>query len=248
VFSNFTFQGWSSLSQRVENVANRKCGPFQNPVATPVYLEMTSVPKEGSLTVIFLGNATGVNIHWPRKLPVPCPGHIHCKSDVHRSRTVWKGYAPVEVWRPKPHADWCPTVLEITERLDELLKGREYRGEVWTLCRQPGRQGHFEVTGHLIESRSPDSIRDPFCVRGVVQRVYRTTHIDFGVESPLPPRIFLSPTTSAPPPLNVTDEAQKDRPPTDAEKLEFRRKIEQMTGRRPGAASTHNGNGKGGVL
>jgi len=227
-------------------VANRNRGPFQNPTGVPVYLELTSVPQEGSITVIFLANSIGVNIHWPRRTPVPCPGHVHCKTDVHRSRTVWKGYAAVEIWRPKPHADWCPTVLEITERLDELLKGRDYRGEVWSLFRQSGRQGHAEVTGHLLQTRASDSCRDPFRVEGVVQRIYRTPHIDFGAESPLPPRVFLAPSQMDPPPTTGTEHQSNDRPPTEAEKQEFRRKIAEMNGQRRSPQPSHSGNGQGG--
>jgi len=161
---------------------------------------LLSVPKEGTATVRLLGPASGILTHWAKKRPLACPGANACPQMVHRLSTVWKGYAPAEVWCDAPKRHWQPVVLEITERLWEVLSGQALRGQVWQLGRVAGDRGRIEVTGRLLDLLDPRTLRTDVQVQPVVCRVYRTTEIAWDVRPVMPARQVLAPIADAPPP------------------------------------------------
>jgi hypothetical protein len=180
---------------------NRVAEPRGGSAPTPAQqVSLLSVPKAGTATVRLLGHARGILTHWAKKRPLACPGPVLCPSVVHRLSTVWKGYAPAELWREAPFRDWMPCVLEITERLWELMHGHALRGEVWELFRAAGDHGRVEVSGRLLDLLDPRGLRADVQVEPVVCRVYRTTEIAWDVGPVLPARQLLLPVTDAPPP------------------------------------------------
>lgn len=169
------------------------------PPGQSVDVDCVAVPKEGTLVVRWLDQLSGMLSHWGKERGIACPGEQWCPAAIHRGKTNWKGYAPAEYWRPSPYEDWCPAVVEVTERLYELLSARELRGEVWRLWRQVGRARCKEVSGELIDTVDPGQLRLPFAVEPTLYRVYRTTHILLGVAPLLPPRLNLEPSKGPPP-------------------------------------------------
>lgn len=201
-------------------------------------LRITAVPQDGTaITVRFLGNYLGIHTHWSGKSSVPCCQE--CPNTLHRGKVVWKGFGAVERWRDEPYCDWEPTVLEITERLDESLYGLELRGQVYQLGRTLGAHSKPEVTathlGQDVENLSPC-----FDARPVVERMYRpATPIVWGLRPLCPPRMFVSPVKAPRPPFIPS--AQVESPPvrSAAEMQDERLQIKAMgilmrKGRYPG--------------
>lgn len=154
-------------------------------------IEMLCVPAEGFLVVRFLDDWRGILTHWGKKRPIACPGPDNCPTAIHRGRSIWKAYAPGEYWRDQPFEDWCPAVVELTERCVEQMQAHVLRGEVWKLQRQIGRNGTKEVAAECVDEINADRLRKPFGVEPVVWRVFGTRDIAFDVEPYLPARDFV---------------------------------------------------------
>lgn len=181
-------------------------------------VELLSVPKQGTVTVRFLGPCVGILTHWPARRhngratpPIACGGPLACPNVVHRLSTCWKGYAPCEAWREEPMRRWFPFVLEITERLWELLHKETLRGQQWELFRVANERGNVEVSGRCLDLLDPRTLRTDVQIEPVVCRVYRTTQIEWGVQPVMPPRQFLKPSDGPPPPTAA--------PPMDPRKI-----------------------------
>lgn len=202
----------------------RRPRPAYEPGAA-IELEMLAVPKEGSVTVRFLGEARSILTHRIKDESFACPGEEHCPTANHRARTTWKAYAPVEAWRPAPHDDWMPAVLEITERLWGKLRGRPIKGEVWKLFRQTGRHGYREVCGSPQGLVLPERLRTDVTVEEVVKRVYRTTLIAWDVEEYLPAPPILEPSKDQPP---QTDRVKNPKPRPKDESMSNREFVERL--------------------
>lgn len=177
----------------------------QPPPGALVEVEVVSVPKEGRITVRFLGHIRGILTHWGKSASVACPGPESCPTVTHRGRTLWKGYIAAEWWRSGQYQDWCPCAFEVTQRLGELMRGAELRGTVWTCRREVGRSGVKEVVGEQVDEVDPDRLRHAFSVEPAVCRVYGTTRVLFDVEPYLPPPVVL-PAAAGPPPAESAGE------------------------------------------
>jgi hypothetical protein len=205
--------------------------------ARPYIPQVVSVPKTGEITVCFCAPWDGIITHYTRDGTVPCPGEEDCPAAIHRIRPIFRGYAPVRVHVAQA-ALWVPEVLEVTEHLEEALRGRHVAGEVWVLSRKVGKRKTRPVVGRYLETRHVDGVFDPFDVRPVVHRMYHTDRIRWGCTNPVPPRLMLQ-AVEAPPP-----DAGSIAPPT-ARPGETHEEIMQRL-RRDGArlASTPLPNGR----
>jgi hypothetical protein len=169
---------------------------------TPSHREavrIVSVPLAGELAVLFCGPIEGLLVHRYQGRGWGCPGEESCLPVVHRSRTLYYGYAPAHVWRPRQE-DWCPGVLEITEALEELLRGRRLVGEVWLLQRQTTKKKTGPVGGVLLECKDPGVTPPAFDIRAPLYRLYHSTTLQLGVPNPLPRKLLLPPVKMDPPP------------------------------------------------
>lgn len=208
----------------------------------PVPIELLSIFEVKKCTVRFLGEPLSCLTHWTSKGSVACPGKEECKTETHRSRTMWKAYAPVERWRDVPHEDWLPEVLEITENLWRAMKDHDLRAEIWTLFLQVSRFEKNEVWGEHVDTINADHLRQPFDVKPTVFRIYRTIDIQFGVESYLPAVPVLEPSAGARP-KNLVGLGQTPKVASPSETKEFaRRQKERLQG--IGAMPNGDGNGK----
>jgi len=188
--------------------------------ARPV--RILSVPLDVPLTVLFLGEYVGLLTHWVRGRSLPCPGVEHCPPAVHRTRRIWKGYAPVEAWFPLEHV-WIPAVLEITEALEEVLHGTCLRGSVYMLSREREGRNTHPVIGLFCEKREGDQLRQAFNVAPVLQRFYHAEELHLGVPNPIPPRLMFEPSQgripSLPAVLAREEELQRPAKPGEIRKL-----------------------------
>ena len=164
-------------------------GP-QNPL---VELRVEHAPPKGYRVVRFLGPYRGIITHWLRGRGVACPGREKCKAETHRLRNTWKGYAPAEYWRDKPHEDWCPCVWEVTENLLTFLEGRTLRGEVWKFWQEVIKADVYKHVGECIDENNADCLRPAFNVEPGVWRCYHTKEIEWDVEPVMPPRELMLP-------------------------------------------------------
>lgn len=160
---------------------------------------MFAVPEFGEVHVRLLGEMSSMLQHYNGGKPIACPGEGRCPSAIHRGDTRWKGYVAAERWRDGKFQDWLPCVLEVTRSLSVLMRGRVLRGETWKLWRAPGLYGKLEVTGEHVDTSDDDGWESPDFWLSVVERVYGTKEILWGVEPPLDDVAPLLPKKSAPP-------------------------------------------------
>lgn len=161
-------------------------------------VRIASVPEHDPVIVRFLGPLQGLPTHHTRKEgSVACEGDI-CPPAIHRLKRVWKFYGAAEEWRHSEKV-WRPCVLEVTECLEELLRGRRLRGEVWMLIREGDRGKSSRVTGTLCETLSDVMLTAEFDIYPVLQRRYRVEKLLLGLPNPTPPRLLLSDVVAAPP-------------------------------------------------
>lgn len=153
-------------------------------------VRVLSVPLGAPVVVRFLGPVQGLLLHWHGGRSVPCQGQGDCPATIHRSRTLWRGYGPVEGW-DEPWRLWRPAVLEVTEGLEEYLRGRTLRGEVWQLVRDGALGKRAPVEGVFCEALDDGKVSPWFDPLPVLQRFYHTTAISLGALNPLPPRTTL---------------------------------------------------------
>lgn len=204
-------------------------------VPPPLPVTILSATRALSVTVRFLGGYSGILEHWKGDASRPCPGVGSCPRAIHGSKTVWKGFAPVQSWSQE-RSYWEFAVLELTESLEELLAGRDLRGEVWHLYAELGAKGRKRVTGQFVEKCSIVLIPMAFDTRPVVCRAYHTQDIEWGVCNPTPRRLYLIPTVDAGPAFSKLAGTNTPEPTDPAELLALRKRLGAALGRRPGAS------------
>jgi hypothetical protein len=178
-----------------------------------------SVPLNVLVYVRFLDAIRGLPTHFYSGRSVPCQGQ-ECLPAAHKGRQVWKFYGPGEVWEPGPKL-WRPWVLEITENLEEQLRGLQLRGQVWALERSGKTPKKSVVTGMYCETLDERSVPRPFDVESVLMRFFRVATLNLGLPSPIPPRLLLSPREGKEPQLPGCVPDLAPRPPTEEEKIKF---------------------------
>lgn len=162
-------------------------------------VRIVSVPLAGEIVVLFCAPLEGLLVHRVQGRPVACPGEGSCAPGVHRGRTLYYGYAPVRVWRARDES-WVAAVLEVTEHLEELLRGRTLPGELWLLRRECERKKTGPCVGVFLETRAAADTPPPFDVRPALCRLYHTTELALGVGNPIPARVHLPKLSLSPPP------------------------------------------------
>lgn len=160
------------------------------PPVQPVRIRSVAVNEV--LAVRFLGPIHGLITHQHAGRSTPCLGLGDCPSTVHKQRMVFKAYGPAEIWdRNNDH--WQPVVMEVTENLEEILRGRTLRGEVWLLARDGPGKPNDPVTGVYIEQAEATGLRPGFDVKPVLCRVFHCPDLKLGATNPMPPRLYLEP-------------------------------------------------------
>lgn len=192
-------------------------------------MRLLRIGSVGNFVVMFLGRYWGHKEHWARKRSEPCLGPS-CPPGRHSLRTVYYAYAPAEVWDGASNL-WSPVVLQISSNLEEVLRGRTLRGEMWFLRREVEGDRNSALTGHLLENADPSSLLAEFDIRPVLERVMGEAGLCLDVTNDRPGRIIL-PTTQRPgPDLSRFTAAPADPPPLDED---VRRRLRAMANGRFG--------------
>lgn len=206
-----------------------------NPSGSAAVVRIEGVPRGYGIVVVFAGPIVGLLTHWASGRSQACPGAGKCPPNFHRSRTVWKGYAPVRRWQPV-QAAWCAAVLEVTEALEEQLRGRELCGEMWHLMRSLNGKKSGAVGGIFYSRRTEAALLKNFDVVAPIQRLYHTLDLEFGAVNALPAKILEVPVTCDGP---LTEPAAAPREPAKPTTSQ-RETLRKMAGR---MGSPPNGNG-----
>lgn len=215
-----------------------------------------SVPIGPPTFVHFLGQLHGLMTHWTRKGSVPCDGDGKCAPSLHRTAKIFKAYSAVLEWMPG-HNRWRPRVLEATSNLEEYLRNRKLRGEIWSLQREDEKNRQSPVEGAFIELREDPNLPLEFALEDVLCRAYNVTRLLLDVTNPMPARIFLEEIPGAPPviPADLAPQPQHVEDPEQRRRVResfsrHTREMERYARQEPSPAGRddrdgHNGNGNG---
>lgn len=177
--------------------------------------------------VLFLGPLQGHLEHWNGKRSVACPGSDECDKSIHRLRTIFYAYAPVGHFNGQTGC--CePAVLQVTAFLEEQLRGRQLRGQVWSLSRDDARGKTGKVSALFIEQRSPTNIPPAFPVEPPLLRLFNVAKLRLGVRNPNPDPLIIESFEVEPLRLGRLGEAlEPEKPPTPEQmerlRAQFRR-------------------------
>jgi len=179
-----------------------------------------AVPERLPLVVRFLGPVRGLELHWHQKRPVPCAGAADCPQSIHRTSIIWKGYAAVQLWDPAAKL-WRAHALAVTSHLEERLRGRDLRGEVWSVWRDGERGKNDPVYGVLCERLDPSTLTPAFDLLPILLRLYHVRSLRLDIPNETPARIVVAPTADAPPhiPADLVPEVEGSESPEDRERL-----------------------------
>src|SRR6266567_598198 len=186
-------------------------------------VQVLSVPENLPIVVRFLGPYRGLVVHWKSGRSEPCDGPGECNASLHRLPPIWKGYAPVEQW-DGPAKLWRPAALEVTGNLEEVLRDRELRGEVWTLLRRTKKGKTDPVQGVFCERLSDNKLSAFFDVVPVLLRLFNRTSLRLDVPNFTAPKVILEAVAGDAPKLPPEALPNHGEP----EDLEARRSLKEM--------------------
>lgn len=152
------------------------------------------------------GTVNGLSTHWTREGSRLC--REGCPTSLHALGTIWRGYLSVQMWLPDENL-WRAAVLEVTEALEQSMRGEVDRGQVWALARRSSRKktSREPVQGTILEHTDAAGWMEPFDVRPVLATVYHVmpTEIVLDKPSPMPDRLQIP--DEAGPAIEVPDQA-----------------------------------------
>lgn len=183
----------------------------------------------GEPTVVkFLGKLQGLITHFSKRTgSVWCPGPEECPTATHRLGPDFKAYAPVEVWLEKEQV-WRPRVLEATANLEQYLRGRRLRGEVWSLARRNEKNPklpadkYSAVVGAFCERIDDDQLSPEFAIEPVLKRFFGEPRLVLGAVNPMPDKLRLADVKAQPPniPKDLLPPPPPEEDPAEREHME----------------------------
>lgn len=154
------------------------------------FVSLLSIKASASVVVRFTGPIRGAITHWQGKRSIPCEGAGTCRAEVHKLRSVWKGYAPVEQWDGDQRL-WLPMALECTSNLEEALRGQTLRGQSYLLSRDATRDKQGPVNAVFVEQW--ESVGAAIDVQAVLDRMYHPLRVRLDVPNTTPGRVVAEP-------------------------------------------------------
>lgn len=197
---------------------------------------VVAVPDSGTLHVTFLDEIDGVLEHWPSRVSQLCTGVTTCPGNTHRSPTFWKGYTSAECWDYQTRA-WRPCVVEVTECLEEQLRGGALRGQTWALTREKPGKRNSRIVGQLLETVPGDQLTPAFDFRLVLSRIKHCHSILWGVPNPLVPQVRVQTLTRRAPSV-VVEAMQQERQQKPATPEEVRKLVDEARKQQGSSRST----------
>ena len=132
----------------------------------------------------------------------------HASGEVKEGKPViWKGYLSAVQY----HRDikkWVPVVLEVTERLEQDLRGRVARGQLWKISRGP-KDGNKRIPlrGVMGQQQRPEMTPVAIDVYPKLRNdIFRNQEVTLDQENPLPDLVVVVP-LELPPPGEQTEPA-----------------------------------------
>jgi hypothetical protein len=104
---------------------------------------------------------------------------------------IWKGYTPVQVYDQSGDA-WVPAVLEMTERVEAIMRRTFARGQVWELSRPKKTQPDDITAVTAVFSRLINPVLLPmrFPVIPAMKRHYHCEMGALDIPNPMPEPMF----------------------------------------------------------
>lgn len=216
----------------------------QNPPSVSNPVRVFSAPPKPPTHVLFLGRLQGCITHWTKKgqrwRSVYCPGAAECPTAIHRAGTMFKAYAPAEVWIEAEQV-WRPCVFESTANFEHYLRGRSLRGEVWIVHRfdekgDPNKEPakNDPVVGAFCERFPESELSIEFPIEPILARFFGVEKVVLGAANPMPAQIVMADVIGrrpiTPPDLLPAPEPEED-PHKIAELREQMRRSMQGVGR-----------------
>jgi hypothetical protein len=205
----------------------------------PRPVRILRVGEGESHLIRFLAGYAGCIIHYYNGAYVPCLGVVDCDPRIHRCRELWRGWAPAQTWEELSNL-WWPVVLEITEALEEVLRGRQLRGEAWALTRPTVKKKGSPILGVFVDKLEGDKLPRPFDILPILQRAYHMPGIQLGIKNPTPPKLILGPSDLPPPELWKEAMEETSKPQEQMSSAEFRERLKKI-GINLGENGKHNG-------
>jgi hypothetical protein len=164
-----------------------------------VTIRVLSAPKDGSpIAVIFLGPIHGTLTHYTAEGSVACRG-TECPRNLHQKKVIWKGYAAVQVHNKNDRGRYFPAILEVTEKLSELIHSEDPRGQCWVIRRLDLGNDKSEVTALFDSKRHEEGLPREFDVKAAMQRFFRCTDLFWDHAPIIPPPVMAEEWISKPP-------------------------------------------------
>jgi hypothetical protein len=217
---------------------------------TPSSVQVVQIPANVPVTVRFLAGYQGLLTHWLNGRSWPCAGPVDCPAAQHRARTLWRGYAPGETWDQTQRL-WFPGVVPLTEALEEVLRGRELRGEVWLLTRHQEGKKQGTVEGMYCETQEEATVSQPFDIVPILLRFYHCSSLLLGVPNPMPAKVVIPPAAAPAPKLPAGLEQAAPTEATQEQRKLFSERLKNLKSKGAAAANGEahsngsNGDGNG---
>jgi hypothetical protein len=157
--------------------------------------------------VLFLGPLMGHMEHWVSRGTLPCYGERDVCMNHAKGRLLFYAYAAV-LWHDVRTGKPDPWILQATACLEEQLRGRDLRGEVWCLTRDPEAGKNGELSGQFVEKRKPDNLPAEFDIIAPLKRMFQVRKLNIPVANPNPARVvpevpMVEPLVLTPPKVHV---------------------------------------------
>ena len=143
----------------------------------------------------------------------PCAGDEECRSCKTGVAYVSKWYAPVLLYSA-PEEAWVQWVLEVSENLFLVLRGRDLRGEEWRLYREGERGPRNPIFGTFLVQASEAELTEPCDVDAVLRAFYRVQTLPRPGESRIPMRPTSAPVKGRPPQNFATEQRKQVSAPS----------------------------------
>lgn len=153
-----------------------------------------------------------------------CAG-AECMYLCSKLEKTWKGYCAVEQWMPRTKT-YRPYVLEMTERLEQDMRGIYARGQLWECYKHARVDGKAQpVQGKLQPDQAWKHLPPEFDWQAVVKNMYHCASMDFSVSNPLAARVVLAESQDDGPKLLQSAE---ETPPTPEQLEELHRRAQRF--------------------
>jgi len=198
--------------------------PTDHPDTPQTRLRVCRVARKAELAIRSLVDVYhGLMTHWAEPSR-HCSNDSRCRDCKKGKKQLWKGYFAGEAWDPSREW-WLPVVFELTECSELDLRHRFGRGQVWLFSRKAEKADKPNaVTARLLDQLDVEDVPPAFNIEPVLASVYGFQRLPEHVPNPKPDRIFVEPTTGAPPLTTKAKAHPVENDKTTFKQLEAERK------------------------